>query len=106
VGVEVPPVSAVVTGLVVLAGSAVPLSIAGWGPREGVTSAVFAVVGLGSATGLTVSLAFGVLSAVATVPGALVLLADAALRRRSALTRAGSGPEPMPPRVLEGKRHG
>jgi uncharacterized membrane protein YbhN (UPF0104 family) len=63
--------------LVVLVGSAVPLNVAGWGPREGVTAWVFAAVGLGAATGLTVSIVYGVLGAVATAPGALVLLADA-----------------------------
>jgi hypothetical protein len=45
---------------------------------------VFALAGLGSATGLTVSVVFGVLGAVATVPGAVVLLADAVVRRRAA----------------------
>jgi glycosyltransferase 2 family protein len=100
VGVDVSPASALVIGLVVLTGSAVPLSIAGWGAREGVTSAVFAVVGLGSATGLTVSVVFGVLSAVATLPGALVLVADAVVRRR------GRRPEPVSARVLEEARHG
>jgi len=63
--------------LAVLVGSAVPLNVAGFGPREGVTASVFAVAGLGSATGLTVSVTFGVLSAVATAPGVLVVLRDA-----------------------------
>jgi uncharacterized membrane protein YbhN (UPF0104 family) len=68
--------------LLVLVGSAVPLNVAGWGPREGVTAGVFALSGLLSADGLTVSIVFGVLSAVATVPGLLVLLADVVVRRR------------------------
>jgi len=82
VGVDIAPTLLVALGPVVLVGSAVPLTIAGWGPREGVTAAVFALVGLGSANGLTVSVLFGVLAAVATVPGLLVLLADAVVRRR------------------------
>ena len=85
--------------LVVLVGSAIPLNVAGWGPREGVTAGVFAIVGLTSAEGLTVSIVFGVLSAVATVPGLLVLLADVAVRRR----RPSS---PTPTRQLEDARHG
>jgi uncharacterized membrane protein YbhN (UPF0104 family) len=84
VGVDTSAAAVVVIALVVLVGSAVPLSIAGWGPREGVTAGVFALAGLGSATGLTVSVVFGVLGAVATVPGAVVLLADAVVRRRAA----------------------
>lgn len=96
------PASVVVIGLVVLTGAAVPLNVAGWGAREGVTSAVFALVGLGSATGLTVSVVFGVLSAVATLPGALVLVADAVVRRGHGRGRS----EPSSPRVLEEARHG
>jgi uncharacterized membrane protein YbhN (UPF0104 family) len=82
VGVDIAPALLVALALVVLVGSAVPLTIAGWGPREGVTAAVFALAGLGSTDGLTVSVVFGVLAAVATLPGLLVLLADAVVRRR------------------------
>jgi hypothetical protein len=64
----------------------VPLNVAGWGPREGVTAGVFALAGLGSETGLTVSIVFGVLAAVATVPGLLVIAADAVVRRRPAVS--------------------
>jgi hypothetical protein len=42
---------------------------------------VFGYAGLGAATGLTVSIEFGVLSALATTPGVLVLVADAFHRR-------------------------
>ena len=82
VGVEAGPSLLVAIALAVLVGSAVPLNIAGWGPREGITAAVFALSGLGSTTGLTVSVVFGVLATVATVPGVLVLGADALVRRR------------------------
>ncbi len=84
VGVDTSAAQVVVIALIVLVGSAVPLSVAGWGPREGVTAGVFALAGLGSATGLTVSVVFGVLGAIATVPGVVVLLADAVIRRRAA----------------------
>jgi len=80
-------------------GSAIPLNVAGWGPREGVTAGAFALAGLSSADGLTVSIVFGVLSAVATVPGLVVLLADVVVRRRS--------PVPTPPaRTLEEAHRG
>jgi uncharacterized membrane protein YbhN (UPF0104 family) len=84
VGVEVGAALVVPLALTVLVGSAVPLNVAGWGPREGATAAVFALAGLSSADGLTVSVVFGVLSAVATVPGLVVLLADVVVRRRRA----------------------
>ena len=82
VGVDVGPALMVPLALVVLVGSAIPLNVAGWGPREGVTAAAFALAGLTSADGLTVSIVFGVLSAVATVPGLVVLLADVVARHR------------------------
>jgi glycosyltransferase 2 family protein len=99
VGVDAGPSLLLVIALAVLVGSAVPLSVAGWGPREGITAGVFALVGLGSATGLTVSVVFGVLSAVATVPGLLVLVADAVVRRRRPAAAA-------PVRALEEARRG
>ena len=99
VGVDASWSLQVTAALVVLVGSAIPLNVAGWGPREGVTAWVFAYAGLGAATGLTVSIEFGVLSALATAPGLLVLVADA-LRRRS---RRNLGAEERP---LEEVRHG
>jgi uncharacterized membrane protein YbhN (UPF0104 family) len=98
VGVDVGATLVVPLALTVLVGAAIPLNVAGWGPREGVTAAVFGLAGLPSADGLTVSVVFGVLSAVATMPGLLVLLADVVVRRRRA-------PEPAP-RPLEEARHG
>jgi uncharacterized membrane protein YbhN (UPF0104 family) len=71
----------VTTGLVVLVLSSVPLNIAGWGPREGAAAWAFAWVGLGSSAGLTVSVVYGVVAAVSTLPGAVILVADAVSRR-------------------------
>jgi uncharacterized membrane protein YbhN (UPF0104 family) len=71
----------VTTGLVVLVLSSVPLNVAGWGPREGAAAWAFAWVGLGSSTGFTVAVVYGVLAAVTTLPGAVILLADAVARR-------------------------
>jgi len=82
VGVDASAAVLVTTGLIVLVGSAIPLSVAGWGPREGVTAWAFGVVGLGAAAGLTVAVVYGVLAGVATLPGAWVLVADVAARRR------------------------
>lgn len=62
--------------LLVLAASAIPLNVGGWGPREAIGASAFALVGLGAAAGVAVSTAFGVLVTVAVAPGALVLLAD------------------------------
>jgi uncharacterized membrane protein YbhN (UPF0104 family) len=99
VGVDPGPAVFLAIGLVVLVGSAVPVNVAGWGPREGVAAGAFALAGLGSSAGLTVSVVFGVLSAVATVPGLLVLGGDLVVRRRRAAAPAAA-------RTLEDARRG
>jgi glycosyltransferase 2 family protein len=59
--------------LVVLLAAAIPLNVAGWGPREGVAAWAFAGAGLGAGQGATVAVLYGVLALVATVPGGLLL---------------------------------
>lgn len=68
--------------LFVLSASAVPLNVAGWGPREGVTAWAFSLSGLSATEGLTVAVMCGVLGTVATVPGLVVLAFDGLSRRR------------------------
>jgi len=60
---------------------ALPLNIGGWGPREGVTAVAFGATGLGAAQGLTTAVVYGVLSLIACLPGAMVLLLPAVLAR-------------------------
>jgi uncharacterized membrane protein YbhN (UPF0104 family) len=93
----------VTTGLVVLVLSSVPVNIAGWGPREGAAAWAFAWVGLGSSAGLTVSVVYGVLAAVSTLPGAAVLLVDALTRRNRQQAEA---PVVTPTGQLEVSGHG
>ena len=71
--VQLPLTSLLPVGALVLGGSAVPTNVAGWGPREGVAAWAFAATGAGADAGLTVSVAYGVMSLVATLPGLLVL---------------------------------
>lgn len=61
--------------MLVLLGATVPTNLGGWGPREGVAAWAFASAGLGGAHGVAAATAYGVLAAVATVPGAIVLIA-------------------------------
>lgn len=82
VGVRTPLVELLPLALVVLVVSAVPLNLAGWGPREGAAAWVFAAAGLGAAPGLATAVAFGAIGFVATLPGAALLLAGRARRRR------------------------
>lgn len=58
-----------------LAAMGVPLNVGGFGPREGVTAWAFAAAGLGASSGVAVAVVYGVLSFVAALPGAVVLVA-------------------------------
>jgi uncharacterized membrane protein YbhN (UPF0104 family) len=69
----------------VLLSMTVPTSIGGWGPREGVAAWAFAVAGLGAGQGVQTATTYGVLSLVATLPGAVVLVRSR--RRTEPLTK-------------------
>jgi uncharacterized membrane protein YbhN (UPF0104 family) len=87
--------------MVVQTAVVIPLSIGGWGPREGVAAWAFAAAGLGAATGVTVSTLYALLMLAAVAPGAGLLLGDAVRRRRGA-ERSGEPGRPDPaPQVLE-----
>ncbi|MEV4412342.1 lysylphosphatidylglycerol synthase transmembrane domain-containing protein [Catellatospora sp. NPDC049609] len=63
---------------------ALPVSFAGWGPREGVAAWAFGAAGMTATQGVTTAVTYGVLVLVAALPGAAVLLART-LRPRVAL---------------------
>lgn len=54
--------------------SALPVSIAGWGVREGALVGLFALAGADKAPVLTLSLAYGVMALAASLPGLAVFL--------------------------------
>ena len=82
----------------------IPLSIGGWGPREGAAAWVFAAAGLGAANGVTVATLYAVVMLVAVAPGAGLLLGDAVRRRRGPGPSGESrGPDPAP-RTMEAVR--
>jgi uncharacterized membrane protein YbhN (UPF0104 family) len=104
-GVGLPAEQLVPLTLIVLAASAVPTNIAGWGPREGVAAWAFAAYGLTAAQGVTTAAVFGVLVLVGTLPGVGVLLVDLATRHFAG--RAGDGAtRPAIGRVVTGQRDG
>ncbi len=72
-GVDAAAYDLVPLALFVLLASAIPLSLAGWGPREGAAAWVFGAAGLGVAAGVQVAVVYGVMSLVATLPGLFVL---------------------------------
>ena len=70
-------------------------SVAGWGPREGVTAWVFGAAGLGADQGVATAVVYGVMVLVASLPGAAVLVrgmvpAHAAPRQLEPSPRGGS----------------
>lgn len=81
VGATVPPLRLAAIALVVLLAGSIPLSVGGWGPREGIAGWAFAVAGLGASTGVAASALFGVVAMIAVAPG-LVLTVMSAVRRR------------------------
>jgi uncharacterized membrane protein YbhN (UPF0104 family) len=91
-GVEVGLGTLVPLALVVLAGSAIPANVAGWGPREGVAAWAFAATGLGATAGVTAAAAYGALVLFAALPGAVVLVVQGF---------RGRHPAPAPPRPAE-----
>jgi glycosyltransferase 2 family protein len=64
---------------VALVVSAIPVSLNGWGLREATIVALAAPLGIAPADALLVSMTIGLLNALASLPGAIVLLQD---RRR------------------------
>ncbi len=100
-GTIAPAGRALPLALIVLAASAVPTNIAGWGPREGAAAWAFSSAGLGAAQGLTTAVVYGVMVLVATLPGAAVLIADR--RQRDAPYIEGSRP---PAHSLDGVARG
>jgi hypothetical protein len=87
--------------LVVQTAVVIPLSIGGWGLREGAAAWAFAAAGLGAATGVTIATLYAVLMLAAVAPGAGLLLRDAVRRRRDQ-GQPGESTRPDPaPRALE-----
>jgi glycosyltransferase 2 family protein len=69
--------------LLVIAAMVLP-NVAGWGPREGVAAWVFAAAGLGAGRGVATAVVYGVMTFVASLPGAAVLVVGWCRRTRPA----------------------
>ena len=70
--------------LLALLAMTLPVSIGGWGPREGVTAWAFGAAGLSATEGLTIAVVYGLFAFVAALPGAVVLVGRAVARARAA----------------------
>jgi uncharacterized membrane protein YbhN (UPF0104 family) len=84
-GITAPTAEILPLGVLALLAMGLPMNIGGWGPREGVAAWAFGAAGLGAAQGVAAAVVYGVMALVATVPGAVVMLAAAfrAVRHRS-----------------------
>ncbi|MBO0822526.1 MAG: flippase-like domain-containing protein [Actinobacteria bacterium] len=86
--------------MVVQTAMVIPLSIGGWGLREGAAAWAFGAAGLGAGAGVTAATLYAVLMLVAVAPGAGLLVGDAIRRRRDQgqpdeLTRSDSTPRAL-----------
>jgi uncharacterized membrane protein YbhN (UPF0104 family) len=87
--------------MVVQVAQVIPLSIGGWGLREGAAAWVFGAAGLGAATGVTVATLYAVLMLAAVAPGAGLLLTDAVRRHRDKRQPGESRNPDLAPQTLE-----
>lgn len=83
VGVAASPARLAAVALIAVLASSIPFNVGGWGPRETAAAWAFSAVGLGSATGVAASTAYGVLAMIAVAPGVVVIAASALHRRRA-----------------------
>lgn len=74
IGVTLDPVMAVGVVPVVLMAMTVPITVGGWGVREGAAAGLWAAAGLPSSQGVAISVVYGAAILISATPGALVLL--------------------------------
>jgi hypothetical protein len=91
VGVTASTATLLPLAVLVLVAAGLPTNLAGWGPREGAAAWAFAAAGLGAGQGVATAVAYGGIVAVASLPGAVVLLLGAARRRVVPAVVAGEG---------------
>lgn len=76
VGVEVGLMDCLVLFPPVLLAQIIPVSLAGWGVREGAMVALFALAGVAAQDALAISILFGLSMALTSLPGVLLWLAN------------------------------
>ncbi|MFW6346562.1 MAG: lysylphosphatidylglycerol synthase transmembrane domain-containing protein, partial [Halomonas sp.] len=88
----------------VLLAMLIPLSLAGWGVREGAAALVWGLAGLPPAQGVAVSMAYGLIVLLASLPGGLLLLQRTLRppRGKAGLAPGGSGGGRVEHQIEEG----
>jgi len=74
VGVQTPVAVLVPLVAPVLVSMLLPVTVAGWGVREGAAAALWSAVGLPAHDGVAISVAYGLLVLIATLPGAVIVV--------------------------------
>ena len=74
VGMDTPLPVLLPLGAPVLMSMLIPVTVAGWGLREGAAAVLWGAVGLTAADGVLVSVAYGLLVLIGSLPGALFLM--------------------------------
>jgi uncharacterized membrane protein YbhN (UPF0104 family) len=87
--------------LVIQTAVVIPLSIGGYGLREGAAAWAFAAAGLGAGTGVTVTIVYAVIMLAAVTPGAGLLLGDVVRRRRGPASTVEPKRHDLAPQALE-----
>lgn len=77
-GTDLPLIASLILVPLILFTMLIPLSISGWGLREGAAAALFPLAGFSGAAGLAASVAFGLIFLLASLPGLVVLLVASA----------------------------
>ncbi|WP_405406024.1 YbhN family protein [Paracoccus sp. Ld10] len=75
-GTMMTPVETAVLVPLILLTMILPLTVSGWGLREGAAAGLFPLIGASAQAGLAASLAFGLVFLASSLPGLLVLLAQ------------------------------
>jgi glycosyltransferase 2 family protein len=102
VGVTSSAVALLPVTLLVFLAAGLPISLAGWGPREGMAAWAFGGAGIGAEMGVETAVAFAAVVLVANLPGAVVLLVDGVRRHRA---RPGEPVSDPPSLVRRGSAH-
>lgn len=89
IGVQLPLATLLALVPPVLLAMLIPITLAGWGVREGAAALVWGLAGLPPAQGVAISMAYGIIVLLASLPGGLVLL-----QRRAGAARGSAGHEP------------
>jgi uncharacterized membrane protein YbhN (UPF0104 family) len=79
-GIVASPLRLVPLAFVVLLAMALPVNLAGWGPREGAAAWAFGAAGLGAGQGFATAVVYGGLVLVASLPGAVILTVSSVRR--------------------------